>query len=256
MQKNSTIDICPSLPRLPNTCTLGLLHTFGKSQDSSSLVTAVIFVTMNLLLLRPKGLLNLLFCTPSLTRSFTLYHAHQKLWKKSDEKRLRARQAYTRNKARFDNAEATQQPPDFYWSNARYSTDPTWRSTRLEYRRAYHASKTKNDEVWQMCRRLSTWVVRLPWLRDELPWQSHRPVAHDEHTERYCVGCEWTRPGGRRVYWQSLVDPDVYLCTKCYVPSENPDWSKIMPKGYEDVRDIKTMKARKEQLDPSKAPPS
>lgn len=210
---------------------------------------------MNLFLWRPKGLVNSPFWTPSLTRPFALYHAHQRSSEQIEKDRLRHRTAYKRNKEILDNPDATKQPSDFYWYVSRYSNDETWREERREYFRARYARDLKGDKDFLMRQNLTGWARRLPWFR-ELPWKSYRPVLYNKPIERYCVGCKWTRPGGRRVYWQDLVDPDVYLCTKCYIPSENPDWSKIMPKGYEDVKDIKTLKARKEQLDPSKAPPS
>ncbi|KAG9527145.1 hypothetical protein KCV07_g41, partial [Aureobasidium melanogenum] len=47
----------------------------------------------------------------------------------------------------------------------------------------------------------------------------------------------------------------IYLCMSCYVPM-NPGWNKIMPEGYEDVRSLKELRARKQQLDESGAPPS
>jgi hypothetical protein len=58
------------------------------------------------------------------------------------------------------------------------------------------------------------------------------------------------------LYWQSIADTDSYLCSACYIPSENPDWDKILPKGYGDVRGMKALRARKQQLDASEAPPS
>jgi hypothetical protein len=36
----------------------------------------------------------------------------------------------------------------------------------------------------------------------------------------------------------------------------DPDWKKIMPEGYEDIRSLKELRARKQQLDESGAPPS
>jgi len=234
---------------------LDIYIPLANSQNSLLSVTIVMSVIMNLLLWRPKGLVNLPLWSPSLTQPFSVYHAHQKPWIATDKTRLRDRIAYKRNKERSENRKATQQPEDFYWPTSRYLKDPTWREERREYRKAIYARKEKHDEVFLMRAKIRN-CVRTPWVREELPWKTHRPILYDERTEHYCAGCKWTRTGGRKLYWQSLVDTTEYLCTSCYVPSRNPDWNKIMPEGYEDVRDMKAMRARKEQLDASKAPSS
>lgn len=210
---------------------------------------------MKSLLSRPKGLLNLPLWTPFLTRPFSLYHAHQRTLQEIEEERLRRLSAYKQKKEYFDkNPEALKQPCNFSWPNSRYLHDATWRAERREWRRAHYAHNEKGNEAWMMRKNLKAWSTRLPWLREELPWKAYRPVVYDQLTKHYCVGCKWTRPGGRKLYWQSLVDPTEFLCTRCYVPAENPDWNRIMPEGYEDVRDIKTMRARKKQFDASRPP--
>ena len=234
---------------------LDIYIPLAKSQTSLLSVTIVMSVIMKLLLWKPKGLDNLPLWTPSLTLPFSVYHAPQQPYVATEKKRLRDREAYRRNKERFENREATQQPADFYWPTSRWSNDPTWRAKRLEWQKAYDAIRNQNEAL-KMRQILKNWVIRYSWLREDMPWQSHRPVLYDERTEHYCVGCKWTRPGGRRVYWQSLVNTTEYLCTRCYIPSKDPDWNKIMPEGYEDVRDMKAMRARKEQLDASKVPSS
>lgn len=256
MQKNSAVDVCSSFV-CRNTCTLDLLDTTAKSQHSSSLVKVVMHVLMNSLLSRPKASLVLPLWTPFLTRPFSLYHAHQRTLQAMEKERIRKNSVYKRRKEYFDkNPEAIQQPSDFYWQNSRYSNDATWRAERREWRRAYYARNEKNNEACLMRIKLRDWVTRLPWMRKELPWKAYRPIVYDQLTAHYCVGCKWTRPGGRKVYWQSVVDATEFLCTKCYIPLENPDWNWIMPEGYEDVRDAKTLRARKEQLDASKPPSS
>lgn len=202
---------CKRIPSFPplfakNTCTLGLLHTTATSQDSSVLVKVVIPVIMKSLLWNPKGLVNLPLWKPSLTRPFSLYHANQGPWNSLEERRLYERTAYKRNEERSEKSGAN----DFYWPNSRYSNDPTWRAHRREYQRAYQASKYKDDDA-KMRAKLKNWLIRLPWVREELPWQSYRPVVYDELTEHYCVGCKWTRPGGRRLHWQNVVDTTEYL---------------------------------------------
>ena len=114
-------------------------------------------------------------------------------------------------------------------------------------------TKRQQVERYSFGQRLKQWLFLHAWVRDELPWKSHRPVLHDQSTEHYCAGCKWAKFGGRRLWFKSLID-ESYLCQSCYIPP-NPDWNKIMPEGYEDVRHFKDLRARKEQLDGSGAPP-
>jgi hypothetical protein len=44
-------------------------------------------------------------------------------------------------------------------------------------------------------------------------------------------------------WWRSV---DETLCNNCYTAG---DWGEIMPQGYEDVRTMKQLRARKTQLD-------
>jgi hypothetical protein len=43
---------------------------------------------------------------------------------------------------------------------------------------------------------------------------------------------------------------DGYLCHSCYVPREN--WQNVLPRGFEDVKSIRELIARKKKLDGSK----
>jgi hypothetical protein len=42
---------------------------------------------------------------------------------------------------------------------------------------------------------------------------------------------------------------DQYLCHACYIPKEN--WQNALPQGYEDVKNMRELKARKKKLDRS-----
>lgn len=46
--------------------------------------------------------------------------------------------------------------------------------------------------------------------------------------------------------WQSIAQPDLYSCHSCYMKQE-PE--ACMPTGYEDIRAMKALVARKRQLD-------
>jgi hypothetical protein len=44
-------------------------------------------------------------------------------------------------------------------------------------------------------------------------------------------------------------DADEYLCHACYIPKE--DWQNALPQGYEDVKSMRELRARKKKLDNS-----
>lgn len=46
--------------------------------------------------------------------------------------------------------------------------------------------------------------------------------------------------------WQSIAQPDLYSCHSCYMKH---DLEACMPTGYEDIREMKALVARKRQLD-------
>jgi hypothetical protein len=216
----------------------------------------VISITMNSLPWKSTCLSNLPSWTPSLTRPFSLHHAYQESTSPTtaEKKRLYGRKRYMeRTKAFEEDPEASKQPWYTWWRRTRYSDDPKRRAYLKNYSKVHYATVAKSDEVHKMRRSLRKWCASYVWVREELPWQSHRPILYDKMTEHYCAGCKTTRFRGGKLFWQNMADHS-YLCTSCY--ASNLDWSKIMPKGYEDIRDIKALRARKEQLDASEAPPS
>jgi len=102
--------------------------------------------------------------------------------------------------------------------------------------------KTYARESFRRARLLYMWCNRYAWFREELPWKSRRPLVLSEPTKHYCEGCEYTRFGGMKMWW---IDSESYMCNACYAKA---DWNEVMPKGYEDCRNIKEVAARKEQL--------
>jgi hypothetical protein len=257
MQKKSSTAPLPLLC-LVNTCTLGSLFFIGISQVSFPFVMNIISMTMSSLSWKSRCFNNLPSWTSSLTRPFSLYHAYQESISPNavEKRRLYERKRYMqRTKALEEDPEAIKQPWYTYWCKNRYSDNPDRRAYLQNYSRNHYATVLKSDEADKMRRYLRIWCTRFVWVREELPWQSHRPILYDKMTERYCAGCKMTRFRGGKLFWQNTVDHS-YLCTSCYVPSSNPDWNKIMPKGYEDIKGITALKARKEQLDASEASPS
>ncbi|KEQ91149.1 hypothetical protein AUEXF2481DRAFT_44345 [Aureobasidium subglaciale EXF-2481] len=80
-----------------------------------------------------------------------------------------------------------------------------------------HYAKIKNDERYIMYRRIRDWCQSNAWVRQDLPWKSHSPIAYVEMTEHYCTGCAWTRHNGSRVWvymaWRSCVLRPLSSCS-------------------------------------------
>ncbi|THZ80527.1 hypothetical protein D6C84_07378 [Aureobasidium pullulans] len=138
--------------------------------------------------------------------------------------------------------------------------------------------------------RLSNWLCAHAWVREGLPWKTHRPIVHAEKVQQKCVGCGWVRRGGLKLTWSSISDgsktyrpvyfedpaqfecktcdyarirsaklwwrkiaenqragqsTETHICHNCYT---SPDWTEIMPEGYEDVRKYRDLLARDTQI--------
>lgn len=152
------------------------------------------------------------------------------------------------------------------YKTARYNSDPLFRARQQKYQHKHYAS-LKNDDIWQLYFRLRDWTRGHEWVRAQLPWKTHVPLLYADKVEHYCHGCDWTRNGGRQLWWRRKADAtsrdrqaledgrksDEYLCHHCYVQQGHFD---ALPKGYEDVRTLKDMAARKKQFDQLAAAPS
>ncbi|CAD0082490.1 unnamed protein product [Aureobasidium vineae] len=167
--------------------------------------------------------------------------------------KARERSRVHREKRRYEGPEAYKQRAHaayVKYLQPKLLTDPE----RYHAKISEHHARRHRIERYRRGQILKQWFFKHAWVRDELPWKSHRPVLYDQNTGHYCAGCEWTKYGGRRLWFKNLVD-ESYLCQSCYIPP-SPDWDQIMPKGYEDIKTLKDLKARKQQLDGSGAPPS
>ncbi|THW83307.1 hypothetical protein D6D18_08158 [Aureobasidium pullulans] len=120
-----------------------------------------------------------------------------------------------------------------------------WRvQRRREAREA--AEIARRNAVFTMRVRLSNWLCAHAWVRESLPWKTHRPIVHAEKVEQKCVGCGWARRGGLKLTWSSISDGSV-LCHNCYM--QQGDIAQVMPEGYGHVRFISDLRARKDELD-------
>lgn len=142
----------------------------------------------------------------------------------------------------------------------RYRDDPAYREAQLQRRRESYVRR-KNDDITLLYFRLKNWIWQNDWVRDGLPWKTHTPLVYEHKVEHYCHGCDWTKSGGRKMWWRRkghapddnhfLKDEDKsdeYLCPGCYVKHGH---FKALPEGYEDVQTIRDIVARKKQLDES-----
>lgn len=148
---------------------------------------------------------------------------------------------------------------------ARYQNDPLFRAAVMKHRRERWAAK-KHDERALFIPRFRDWVNRLDWVRRDLPWKTYAPVKYNDKVEHFCHGCDWTRHGGMQLWWrrrrrageasdkhvadsgasEHLGKSDEFLCHGCYVKKHSI--SEALPEGYEDVRLLKDIVARKKQL--------
>jgi len=128
---------------------------------------------------------------------------------------------------------------------------------RGKSRSRIHHAKALQQPAYLQSRMINNLLMHYPWSRAGLPWKSHLPLVSAEPIERHCSGCGITRRGGSKLWWQKIdaagtkSEPhsQSFLCHSCYFPKD--DWACAMPEGYEDVKSIKELVARNEQLDGS-----
>jgi hypothetical protein len=113
-----------------------------------------------------------------------------------------------------------------------------------------HRERYAIDPQFRLLKLLSKWVRAHAWVREELPWKTHRPVVYTSPVQHRCESCGIIRRSGLRLFWQSITKPDSYSCHTCYLKR---DAEACMPEGYEDIRTSKGLAARKGQLEKLKA---
>ncbi|KEQ75978.1 hypothetical protein M436DRAFT_61271 [Aureobasidium namibiae CBS 147.97] len=124
-----------------------------------------------------------------------------------------------------------------------HEMNPDFAEKELERHRELYATNPQH----KLSCLISAWVRndRWAWVC-ELPWKTHRPVIHTTPVQHRCESCGLTRLRGLRFVWQSITQPHSYSCHACYMKQES---EVCMPKGYEDVRGMRALVARKRQLD-------
>ncbi|CAD0098436.1 unnamed protein product [Aureobasidium mustum] len=202
-------------------------------------------------------------------RSFSLYHACQYDKGRYAKWRLKHPEAYRRkldygiayrNTLREENPELYDQQTAAryraYYKKMRQDPD-AWRK-RIDQtiphierwrqdpdnRARIHAARDRfrearmEDERYKFYVRLKNWCYKYSWVREQLPWKSYQPVLYDNKVEHHCDGCNWTRLGGKKLWWKKIetspaADSCSWLCFHCYVPKTN--WAEALPQGYEDL---------------------
>lgn len=194
-------------------------------------------------------------------RSFSFYHAFQYDKESYAEWRLNHPEAHKRSlDQRKASYEKMRQDPDAWRRVLDRQTESTlrWRrdpNNKAKIQAAYQRFRDahKGDERRKFYTRLQNWCGRYPWVREQLPWKTYRPIRHDDMVEHHCSGCNWTKRGGRKLWWKKIetspaADSGTWLCLDCYVPKTN--WAEAMPKGYEDLETatLKEMIKRRDSL--------
>lgn len=136
----------------------------------------------------------------------------------------------------------------------RRDEDPAHRE-RKKTRERIRYTKVAHQPAYRQSKFITSLLTHYPWSRAGLPWKSHLPLVSARPIERYCNGCDLIRIGGLKLWWRKIdaaetksqPDSQSFLCHGCYFPKN--DWACAMPEGYEDVKSIKELVARKEQLD-------
>lgn len=98
------------------------------------------------------------------------------------------------------------------------------------------------SESFVKANKFNTWCRQHLWFR-RLPWKNHNPFLTEERVEDHCARCRYNRHRRLRLWWRSK---DETICNSCYT---NGEWKDIMPQGYEDVKTLKEIRARKEELE-------
>ncbi|KEQ63708.1 uncharacterized protein M437DRAFT_45813 [Aureobasidium melanogenum CBS 110374] len=92
----------------------------------------------------------------------------------------------------------------------------------------------------------TNWCSGHAWFR-HLPWKTHRPSYTENAVEDRCARCKHNRHRLLKLWWRSESET---ICNSCYTKG---DWKDIMPQGYENVRTMKEIRARKAELEKQEA---
>jgi hypothetical protein len=196
--------------------------------------------------------------SPLFLRSFSVYHTVQvsgdyAKWclenPEAYERKLVRQQAY-QDRLRSTRPEVYRRRLDTAITRSRQQYQDPVKGAQMRERTRLRDVSLRGDERHKFYKRLLSWGLRYPWLREDLPWKSYQPVYHDDPVEHYCEGCDWTRKRGNRLFWKKIqsspTEADSWLCHSCYIPKS--DWKEAMPRGYEGLTTIKEIAKRRYEL--------
>lgn len=126
----------------------------------------------------------------------------------------------------------------------RYIEDLEYRNKVNSIVRARHKRLWKKDGPYRRISMMAKWIRMHAWVREQLPWKSHRPVLYPQKVVRSCTRCNVTRRDGLKIWWESIESED-HICHACYAKA---DWNEVLPEGFEDCRTMKDLGARMQQL--------
>ncbi|KEQ98552.1 hypothetical protein AUEXF2481DRAFT_26919 [Aureobasidium subglaciale EXF-2481] len=128
----------------------------------------------------------------------------------------------------------------------RRQNDPTFRQAELEFKRAWNRKRQMLDSHLKWMR-LYQWCSRNSWVRDNLPWKTHRPLLYPERTEHQCSDCSIVFKNGFRLWWVETSSDDIrsYRCGPCH--SKNA-FESITPDGFADATTMVQVKAKAKAL--------
>jgi len=166
--------------------------------------------------------------------------------------------------------------------------NPGAHAEHLRQRRLVGAARRADDPRYNFRMHLHGWLLHNACAQTELPWKAHVPVVYGEKVLRKCAGRDRLPHFGANRLWyvhsmhsfdtqgvdvasqegsaklctnnskltmsrwelrkdSSKEDADEYLCHSCYIPKEN--WQEALPRGYEDVKNMRELAARKKKHD-------
>jgi hypothetical protein len=110
-------------------------------------------------------------------------------------------------------------------------------------KRETNQQRYREDPEYKLRQWLTVTIRSHAWLRERLPWKTHKPVFYEDKVQHACSTCLIPRYGGAYKLWWASHDGKHYQCNSCYF-----NGSDVMPKGYEDVLSMAELKKRMEEL--------
>ncbi|CAD0098139.1 unnamed protein product, partial [Aureobasidium mustum] len=76
-----------------------------------------------------------------------------------------------------------------------------------------------------------------PRYRDEVVWNSHKPVIYSTKVNHTCATCDRERFGGLKLWWQRKNEPDKYDCFRCFAADREVSTPIYFPPNLQPLLD-------------------